>query len=94
MTFLDILVLVLLPFLIMVFSLLSIARIRKNKKWWYIIPVMIMNLGVLIHFFGIFIIRGFEGAGVSLMGAIIILIGIAIFIPQYLFDYYRRQKNL
>lgn len=93
MTVLDIFILIIIPLIISISSLLSLARIKKSKKWWYIIPIAILNVGILLHFIGLFIVRGFEGTAVSLMGAIILLIGIAILIIQFMLDWYRKLPN-
>lgn len=94
MNLLDFLILILLPVAIFILSLLYIPKVRKNKKHRYILPIVLVDIGVLVHFIGIFVIRGFEGLGISLIGASIVLISAAIFIPMLLIDYIKKRNSM
>lgn len=93
MNLLDFLVLILLPVAIFIFSLLCIPKVRKSKKYRYLILILLLDTGVIVHFIGIFIIGGFDGLGISLIGGCLSLVGAAIFIPMLLSDYMKKKNN-
>ncbi|MEJ9233454.1 hypothetical protein LAV79_29680 [Peribacillus butanolivorans] len=68
------------PIAISLLSIWGLFWVIKNKRNIYISPLVLVNLGIITHFVGLKLIGGFEGMGVSIIGAIILGISLIILV--------------
>ena len=81
-----------LPIGISLLSILGLFWVIKNKRKKYISPLVLVNVGIITHFVGLKITRGFEGMGVSMIGAIILGISIIILVLLFIIDLNKKRK--
>ncbi|MCO0601225.1 hypothetical protein NGI46_28435 [Peribacillus butanolivorans] len=80
------------PIAISLLSIWGLFWVIKNKKKIYISPLVLVNLGIITHLVGLKLIRGFEGMGVSMVGAIILGISLIILVLILIIDSNKKRK--
>ncbi|MFB5937212.1 hypothetical protein [Peribacillus frigoritolerans] len=80
------------PIAISLLSIWGLFWVIKNKRKIYISPLVLVNLGIITHFVGLKLIRGFAGMGVSMVGAIILGISLIILVLIIITDSNKKRK--
>lgn len=81
-----------LPISISLLSILGLFWAIKNKRKVYVPPLILVNLSIITHFVGLKLIRGFEGMGVSMLGAIILGICLILLVLILITDSINKRK--
>ncbi|MDQ0271409.1 YesK family protein [Cytobacillus purgationiresistens] len=69
-----------------------VLAVRYNSKH-YIYPLALLNAGVIVHYIGLMAIGGFEGMGVSMIAALIVVISIVCIIIMWITDRVKIKKQ-
>ncbi|TDL86229.1 hypothetical protein E2R55_22720 [Vibrio vulnificus] len=80
------------PIAISLLSIWGLFWVIKNKRKIYISPLVLVNLGIITHLIGLMLIGGFEGMGVSMVGAIILGISLIILVLLLITDLNKKRK--
>ncbi len=82
-----------LPISISLLSIWGLFWAIKNKRNIYVPPLILVNLSIITHFVGLKVIRGFEGMGVSMLGAILLGICLIILVLILITDSNMKRKS-
>lgn len=81
------------PIAISLLSIWGLYWAFNNKRKGYFLPLVTVNVGIITHYVGLISIRGFSGMGVSMIGAIILVISLIILTLMLIVDLKIRKVN-
>lgn len=81
-----------LPFLLFVLFSWGIFKTSKKRNW-YFGSFIVCNLGILTYYFGVIVIRRWEGMGYGFLGFIILCVGLILLLSTWISDKTTKNKG-